>query len=339
MQRLYFLFMLVLFAYKAGCQQQDSIFLYNGQVLIGEVKSIQLGEATIDDIDLKVIEVKLYKIKVLKTSKRFKIETDKKALFYGTLQTGDQAGWVNIISDDGRVLPVNLERLHMVIPLEKKFFRSLNGSLSAGFSYTKSSGVGQVNLSSSVLYAARKFEYQLTASANASIDSSSFSRDREDLSLMAGYYITPAWFVSVNGSYQRNLELSIARRYQEMAGAGNKLFVRKNWQLLSISGLSFSQELSTAGESSGLLLEIPVMFRYNFFQFHHPNIQISSQQSLYFGLTQKGRIRFEGNTTFSWQIIRYFYLTINPYTNYDNQPPSGTSNYDYGLVVSISYKF
>jgi hypothetical protein len=87
------------------------------------------------------------------------------------------------------------------------------------------------------------------------------------------------------------------------------------------------------------LLEIPVMLRYNFFQFHHPNIQISSQQSLYFGLTQKGRIRFEGNTTFSWQLIRYFYLNINPYSNYDNQPPSGNSNYDYGVVVSISYKF
>lgn len=331
--------MLVLWAFDANCQERDSVFLYNGQVLIGEVQSIQLGVASIDDMDLKEVSVKLYKIKVLKTSKRFKIETQDKVLYYGTLQAGEKDGWVNILSDDGRVLPIGIEQLHQVIPLEKKFFESLNGSLSAGFSYTKSSGVGQINLSSNVVYAARKFEYQLTASANYSIDSSSFSRDREDISLLAAYNVTPTWFVTVNGSYQRNLELAIARRYQEMVGAGNKLFVKRNWQLLGITGISFSQELSTADVSSGLLLEIPVMLRYNFFQFQHPNIQISSQQSLYFGLTQKGRVRFEGNTSFSWELIRYFYLTINPYSNYDNQPPSGTSNYDYGVVLSISYKF
>ena len=125
-----------------------------------------------------------------------------------------------------------------------------------------------------------------------------------------------------------------------MAGAGNKLFVRDTWQLLVISGLSFAQELSTEGVSSGDLLEIPVMFRFNFYKFHHPNIQITTSQTAYFSLTEKGRVRYDGSTDFSWELIRYFYLKIDPYTSFDSKPPSGgTHTFDFGIAMSISYKF
>lgn len=339
MQRLIIFVLLVLSRVKGECQEKDSIFLYNGQILIGELRSINLGEVSFDEIDLKLLSVKLYKIRVLKSIKRFKIELVDKELFYGSIRSGEKDGWIEILADNGTTVPIRLEQLNLVIPLEKQFLKSLHGNLAVGFSYTKSSGVGQVNLSSSVLYAARKLEYQFMASVNYSIDTAAFSRDREDISLMAAYSVSTAWFISATGSYQRNLELSIARRFQEMAGVGNKLFVRNQWQLYGITGLSLSQELSTAGESPGLLVEVPLMFRFNFFRFQHPNIQISSSQAGYVGLTQLGRVRIEGNTTFSWELIRYFYLTLNPYTNYDSRPPSGSTNYDYGIVLSLTYKF
>ena len=124
-----------------------------------------------------------------------------------------------------------------------------------------------------------------------------------------------------------------------MTGIGNKLFIKNTWRLLATTGMTFSQEKSTAGVSSGLLFEIPLMFQFNFYQFRHPDIQISSTQTAYFSLSQAGRVRWDGSTTFSWQLIRFFYLNINPYTNYDNQPPGDGSKFDYGIVVGLSYKF
>jgi hypothetical protein len=80
--------------------------------------------------------------------------------------------------------------------------------------------------------------------------------------------------------------------------------------------------------------------QFNFYQFRHPDIQINSTQTVYFSLSQPGRIRYDGNTTFSWQLVRYFYLNISPYTNFDSKPPAGsTSTFDYGIVVGLSYKF
>ncbi len=109
---------------------------------------------------------------------------------------------------------------------------------------------------------------------------------------------------------------------------------------MAVTGMSFSTEKSTEGVSSDLLYEIPLMFQFNFYQFQNPDIQITSNQSVYYSLSQSGRIRYDGSTNFSWQLIRYFYLNINPYINFDSKPPAGSgSTFDFGLVVGLSYKF
>jgi hypothetical protein len=158
--------------------------------------------------------------------------------------------------------------------------------------------------------------------------------------LFTNYDLGSSWFAAGLLGYQRNLELSIARRFQEMLGAGNKLFVRETWQLRLLSGLAFNQEKSTAGVSSGTLLEIPVMLRFDFFKYTHPNIQITTSHAGFFSITEKGRFRYGGNTTFSWEIVHDFYVTLNLYTNYDSKPPAtSASNTDYGIVMGITYKF
>jgi hypothetical protein len=245
-----------------------------------------------------------------------------------------------VLTDSGAGTPIPITSIHSLGLLDKSFWKRLDGSMGAGFSYTKSSGIGQVNFSLSAGFSTRLLEYELQASEIGSIDSSRYSRDNEDLQFFAAYHLSPSWFAAGVVQYQRNLELSIARRYLETIGAGNKLFVKNTWQLYAVSGLSFTQERSTADASSGLLLEVPLMFLFNFYKFHHPDIQIKSTQTVYFNLSEKGRIRYGGNTSFSWQIIRYFYFSIDPYTNFDSKPPSGKGkNFDYGIVVNLSYKF
>ena len=336
---LIFLVIAFLWQSQIHAQERDSIFLYNGQILIGDIKGGQYGEIAIDDRDLKLIHIKLYKIKRLTARTKFRIERSDKRRFVGMLKHSSRDGWVNLILEDSVVIPIEILELSQVIAFEKSFLQTVNGNLSAGFSYTKSSSTGQINLSTTALYATRLFEYQLSFSANASIDTFGFSRDREDAELYAAYNFATAWFLSGSLKYQRNLELAIARRYQETIGTGNKLFLRKNWQLQALSGIAFTQEKSTENVSSGLLLEVPVALRFNFFKYHHPNIQITSTQSLYMGITQAGRVRYSGDAVFSWEIVRYFNLNFNPYANYDNQTPDGNNNFDFGVVFSISYKF
>lgn len=339
--RIIFLGLLLSFGEPACVgQQKDSVFLYNGQVLIGDVQNASLGALSIDDLDLKVTSIKLYKIKRLRSREVFKIETVDKSKYYGTLDATEKEGWVVIRSDTIAVMKFPIITITQLTPLDKDFFRSLDGNISAGFSYAKSSGIGQVNLSANISWATRLLQYQLSGSEIGSIDSSKFSRDNETLQFFAGYDLNKTWFLAGDIQYQRNLELSIARRYLELLGAGNKVVVKDTWQLFAISGISVTQEKSTAGDASSLLWEVPLMFRFNFYRFHHPNIQITASQTAYFSLSEKGRIRYDGNTNFSWELIRYFYLTLNPYSSFDSKPPTGGGHtFDFGIAVSLTYKF
>lgn len=321
-------------------QRADSIYLYNGQVLIGDVQASNLGSIAIDDIDMKIIKVKLYKIRRLRVSELFKINTMQKQTYYGVLEPSDTSGWVTIRTETGESIPLAIGDIHDLITLNKQFFKRLYGNIAAGFSYAKSSDIGQVNFSGMAAFATKHWEYQLQASEIGSIDSSKFSRDNENIQFFGAYNFTTDWFGAGVLQYQRNLELSIARRYLELLGVGNKLFIKDTWQLYVISGLSITQEKSTEGVSSPTRLELPLMLQFNFFKFHNPDIQVAVSWTGYYGLTETGRIRYSGSTSFSWQLIRYFYLTINPYSNFDSKPPSTTaSKFDFGVALSLTYKF
>jgi hypothetical protein len=284
--------------------------------------------------------INLYKIRVLKIQDHFKIETVDKKFYFGTLKTVNKDGWVIVHTIDEENIELHITKIYQLISLDNHFFKRLNGTISAGLSFTKSSDVGQANFSANIQYATKLVDYSLSVSTIGSIDSGNYSRDNENVQLFASYDLTTVWFIAAAAQYQRNLELNISRRFLGMVGPGNKLFIKTNWRLLATTGITFSQEKSTESVESGLLYEIPVMFQFNYYKGHNPDIQISSSQAVYFSLSQAGRIRFDGNTSFSWQIIRYFYLNINPYTNYDSKPPAGSgSNFDYGIIVGLSYKF
>jgi len=321
-------------------QKTDSIFLYNGQVLIGTIKYAQLGVITIDDIDLKLVSVKMYKIKRVNAQGTiFKIETSNKKIIYSSLNSSVKNGYIHLnnVNDSTEI---KLTDITYLLKMEKGFFKSLSGKVGAGFSFSKSSSLGQLTLNSTVNYAQKRFEYQLTASELASIDSSEFSRDNENIQLFSNYSLGEVWFLSGLLNYQRNLELSLSRRFQEMLGGGGKLIVRNDMQLLLVSGITMNQERSTEGLERGLLFEIPLMLRFNFYRFHHPDIQISSIQTAYYGLTEKGRVRFDSNTSFSLTIIRDLSVGLSFYTNYDNKPSSSSnSNFDFGSSFTFSYKF
>ena len=319
-------------------QHRDTIELYNGQKFIGKVKEAQLGVLTIDDVDLRLLNIKMYKIKILTSHRRFRIETGRE-IYFGVVTSSEKPGWVNILFDDSSTHTIPILDITLLALIEKTFISRVDGNLAAGVSYTKSSDVGLTNINLRAQYIGKIFEYQLNISLNGSIDSSDYSRDREDISIFGAYAASPTWFLAASLDYQRNLELSIARRYSQMAGGGNKLFVRHNWQMLVISGIAFNQEKSTSGETSGLLLEIPLVLRFNFFKYRQPNMQISTTQSLFYGIAQNNRVRYSTNTSFSWELIKDFYFTMNPYINYDSSPPEGGNTVDYGISFNLSYKF
>src|SRR6516225_1112862 len=81
---------------NAQSKARDTIYLYNGQILIGDIRDANFGEITIDEMDLKMTSIKLYKIKRLVINDRFRIETLDKRFFEGMLGPSEKEGYIDL---------------------------------------------------------------------------------------------------------------------------------------------------------------------------------------------------------------------------------------------------
>ncbi len=321
--------------------KNDTVVLYHNEMITGEIKELRLGELTIDTKNLNIISIKVSKIQSINTATdTFRIETIDQMLYYGVLKPAPKEGHVYIVSSN-YVRLIAIDHINAMLPAQESFIYRLQGNISAGFTYTHSSGIGQLSTSANIYYTAKRMDLAFAGSSNSSIDTSTFSRDRADVSLSSYYNLQQnSKFYAVGQlDYQRNLQLSVARRFQQTIGGGRKFILGTNIQLMGMLGFSLDQELSTSGENE-LLMEIPLGLLLNYFKFASPNLQATSKNAFYTSLSQKGRIRYEMNTNISWELIDNFYITWTFYISYDRKPPDpDAGKMDYGTTISLTYKF
>lgn len=327
---------------KSNCleaQAKDTLFLRDGQLLIGKLKMIALGKADFDADHVDVVSVKTDEIRTISAATHiYKLQTIRQKLFYTHLHPGPE-GKVTIVAPEGRqTLPMG--EISQLIPFRDKTRGLWEGNASAGFTYTRSSDVGRFNADLTIGYTSRKIEIAARGSVITTSSDSSFAFENASASLLCSYVFNARWQSIIILSYQHNLELGLARRFQEGFAAGLSVVSSAHVQAKLLSGLVLSQEKSTDGKITPLQIELPVIFLFDFFHFRKPDITLNMTQSIYTGITQGGRFRQDGQLTLSWKIIRDFSVNLQLYDNFDNQPPGeDAAKLDYGVVFGLSYKF
>ena len=318
----------------------DTLYFKNGQIVFGNLKKIDLGYLTFDGEDLSLMTIKISKIKTIAASKKiYRIETTNHKNLFSTIKQSDQSGYVNV-GDDKKGW--NLIYLRDISSLS--YFNSekniWEGNISSGYSYSKNSNIGRFNLDGSLRYLLKKAEFSTSVSSIITQQNASFSRDNESVNLTSSYFFSALWKGTFLLNYQRNLELGLARRYQEGIIAGINFLSGIHTRADIMTGLTINQEKSSTDDSQLHTAEWPVLFSFHFFKFSHPELSIGTTQNIYTSLSQKGRVRHDGEIKIDWKIIKDFTVNLKLYDNYDSQPNSSkASNLDYGIVFGLGYKF
>ena len=329
----------IILPFSAMAQAKDTLFFNNGDVLIGQVKSISLGRIKFDDDNMDVLNIKGTQIRTIKAITHiYRLETVDGQIYYTSLDTASRG---NVkITIDGVAQEISLMDISNLIPLEGRTGVLWQGNASLGYSYAKSTGIGQFNSSLNLERLTRKFDVLLNGSAIINQTDSSVELDNATAGLYNSYLITPIWEASIFLLYQRNLEQGLSRRYQEGFGGGWNFISTPQMRGKLITGVVFAQEKSVEGVTSSTQVDIPVLLNFNFFRFSRPDMTVNLKENLFVGITQKGRIRQDGELSINWKIISDFYINLKFYHNYDNQPPGeNAENLDYGAVFGLSYKF
>jgi hypothetical protein len=321
-------------------QVKDSIFMKDGTILSGELKALKSGRIEFDIDNISIVKIKYDKIKMIRgVSHAYRIETSDRKIYYGYLRRTDVPGTVKVDMKDS-IATIPIHNISTLTSLNSKSLRTINGYISSGFNYARSSKAGRFNLDGVMHIQLQRMNTDVTGNMFISQTDSTWVRDRESFSLNSFYILNP-WF-SLGGTlkYQRNFELGLARRFQEGVGLAVNLLNNNNFQIRTLSGVVVNQEKSTEGIEFPTQVEIPFQLYLEYFKFSKPNISVITTQSAYFSLTDAGRVRWDGETRISWEIIEDLAFSLQVYHNYDNRPPSGNERkWDYGTVFGLKYQF
>ena len=325
--------------FTTNAQVKDTLFFRNGSILVGELKSISLGKAVFDEDNMDVLNIKVTKIRTLKAfSHLYRLETIHGDIYYTSLEVGS-VGHVQF-NVDGISREISIEEISKLVPLSGKTQDLWKGNAGAGYSYSKSSGVGQFNSNLSVEYLTKKIDVLFGGSTIINQTDSTLELTNANSGLVASYLFTPVWEVNVFLAYQRNLEQGLSRRYQEGAGGGCNVFSTEHTRMKLITGIVFNQEKSIEDIISSTQVDIPFMINFSFFRFSKPDMSVTIKENLFVGVTQKGRLRQDGQLTLNWKLVKDLYINLQFYHNYDNQPPGQNSEkLDFGVVFGFTYKF
>jgi hypothetical protein len=341
--KIFYLSIFVIFCFSGFqtiAQEQDTLYLRNGQIMVGKLNSIALGIIEFDDLDLSVQNVRYHKIKTIKASKStYRIETIDQKVYFGILKPTTTYG--EVIVDDGFVeKPYPIVDIYNLVSLEKRFVKKIKGTVSAGYSYTKSSDIGRTNFDWNLRFTEDKYQVNFTGSFIFTNNQGEKTRDRESVALGTYYNITSVLVGGLAINYQRNIELGLASRLQQVLGFGRRFLYKSNLQGILISGLVMNQERSLEGTATGNLFEIPLQYKLSYFHYAAPNLSFTFFPKAFLGLNQNGRKRFDGDANIDWEVINNLNLGIQFYSSFDSQALEGsTTNFDYGIVLNIGYKF
>ncbi|WP_113925964.1 DUF481 domain-containing protein [Cognataquiflexum aquatile] len=342
-RRFFFVFIccqLFAISFKALAQEKDTLFLRNGQIMVGKLNSISLGIIQFDDMDLSVQNIKYHKIKTIKAGiATYRIQTIDQAVYYGVLKPSTNYG--EVIVDDGLVSkPYPIVNIFNLVSLEKKFIKKIKGTVSLGYSYTKSSDIGRTNIDWNLRFTEQKYQVEFVGSFIFTNNQGVKTRDRESVGLGGYYNLNSVLVAGLGLNYQRNIELGLASRIQQAVGFGRRFLFKSNLQGTLSSGAVINQERSLEGSSSGNLYEIPLQFKLDYFHYAAPNLSFTVFPKAFLGLNQNGRKRFDGETRINWEVIKNLDLGLQFYASYDNQALEGSNtNFDYGIVFNVGYKF
>jgi len=335
-----FLMLCLVLSVAVPAQMKDTLYLRNGSKIVGEIKKIKLGVISFDPDDANDITVQLPKLSgIAALMQLYRIETTEQQVYFGKMMPGKSAGIVIIMTPIDTVrLPI--ERISVLYPFRNYFKQRFSGSASAGFDYTRSSGLGKINVGGTVNYFARQDELSFSLSANYSITDTAFNRDREDVSLKYNYYFTPTWFGTLFLRTQRNLELGLLRRFQEGLGGGIKFITNSQMYAWTRCGIVLNQEENSEEVKSGALTELFGQVELNFFRFAKPKITLNMADAVYYSLSQNGRVRNDAQFDLIWEAVKDLNISLSAYSNFDSQPATeGSRKMDIGTVFSFVVTF
>src|SRR6186713_3198455 len=270
--------------------QKDSLVLKNGDVIVGEIKSMDKGVLTIEtDYSKKDFTVEWDGIKEIFSKSHFLVTLKNGQRINGTVESAEAGKKIIINGDDGSKTETTLEEMVFLKGLKSDFWSRAYASIDLGLSFTKANNLQQYNVRSKLGYLADKWQLDLFYDDTRSSQDSVAETKRTEGGVAAKYFLQKDWYLASSLNFLSNTEQAIKLRTTGKVGGGRYL-VHTNKQYWGLgAGLSFNNESFTNNTESRSSLEGYFGSELNLFDIG--DLSLLNSIFVYPSLTESGRWR------------------------------------------------
>lgn len=331
---------LLVAAVTAAAQgRTDVVTLANGDHITGEVVRLDRGQLEFKTDDAGTIRFEWDKIASLVTNRQVELVMTDGGRLLGTLGTGAN-GTLTVTGPDGTVA-VEMTRVAVMQAVGRSFWRQIDVSIDAGYSYTRSSGIGQlnVNANASRRRPAEVTRISLSLTQTRRDDEEGRRDDRGALDLSYGHFLWSRWFVVGMGRFESNESLGLTLRSQAAFAAGPSLVNTTRTQLMVGAGMAFNDERGVGVEPTQNV-EGLFSVRMSYDTYDSPTTNVAASLDYYPSVSDPGRHRLQLDASVRREFWKDLYLATSVYNTFDSRPPNPEANTnDVGLVVSVGWSY
>ena len=324
----------------AFAERTDEIVLWNGNIVTGEVKSLQQGKLKFKTDHAGTIYIEWEFINSVSSTNFFEVETQLGIHYYGMLAPGPEAKTLTIVGPAQSVV-LEMDRVVTIMPIKKTFWGRIDGSLNVGASFTSADSILQYSIESDATYRVRKFSAKVELSL---IETRQEARDttfKDSLDFTYTRYRKNRYFGSGLIGVDRSSELGIDFR-AEIGGVYGRSFIQSSrTRLTGAIGSVVSRETPIGEEPTGTVFWALIRGQYHFFLYNFPKTDIFVDLGVLPSITDWPRTRVEFSASLMREIVSDFTINFSVYDSYDSDPPGeeAVANHDFGVILSIGYTF
>jgi hypothetical protein len=323
----------------AAADKTDILILRNGDHITGEIVKLEYGKLQFKTDDMGTLSVEWPAVAKLTSKYTFDVELITGQRYLGTISASDDSGQLVVMQPDG---PVALDSLSVsrIAEVEETFLKRVNGSLSFGYNFTKSSDIKVVTTHFDASYRAPTVAMNLGIDITSTTSPEQGTLDRDQISFNYQWLRPHRNFWAGLAALERNEELGIEGRLQAGGAFGHYFRQTSFSELAGVIGVVGNQEWVTGEENGQQSMEGLVGASWRIFRFSDPETTLTSSAVYYPSITESNRYRGSADVSLRQEIIEDFYIDLSVYYDYDSQPPGEDPvKDDFGIVTSIGYSF
>jgi small nuclear ribonucleoprotein (snRNP)-like protein len=322
---------------------KDSMVLKNGDIIVGEIKSLDKGVLTVEtDYSDQDFKIEWSGVKEIYCATRFLITLKSGDRYTGSLQSADSnrgaliSGSKNHKDTTNYQVLTSLGDVVYLKGLKSDFWSRAYASIDIGLTLTRANNLKQLNGRTNFGYLADKWSLDLFYNDLRSSQDSILQTRRTEGGAGFNYYLQHDWYTSASLNFLANTEQALELRTTYKVGMG-KFIIHTNKRYWSaVGGVSYNNETfsnKTPGRKS-----MEGYFGSELNLFDVGDLSLFNSLYVYPSFTEGGRWRSDFKLDTKYKFLEDFYLKLGLTYNYDNQPAVAGKESDYVFSVNVGWE-